>query len=121
RHYGDTGPDYLEVGDCSPLGFVPLQAKRSGDPLLARTLIGVRICPSSELRSLHDGRLVEPDNLIVAELGRWILREADCLIWPGGDALDLYRRYYREIELPPARRIALPVPAAPSDPPARSP
>jgi glycosyltransferase involved in cell wall biosynthesis len=108
--YGDAGPDYLEVGDCSPLGFVALQAKGSGDPLLARTLIGLRVCPGTELRALHDGQLDEPENLHLAELERWILREADCLVWPGGDALGLYRRYYAGIELPPDERVSLPLP-----------
>ena len=112
ERYGDAGPDYLEVGDGSPLGFVPLQARLGGEPLLARTLVGVRACLSGELLALHDGVLDEPEHLRPAELGRWQLRQADFLVWPGGDLLGLYRRYYAGVELPPERLIGpAPVPA----------
>lgn len=120
--YGDSGPDYLEVCDFRAHGLVPLQARRAGDPLLARTLIAVRISPGTELLNLHDGVLRRPANSRLADLEREQLRLADRLLWPGGDCLDLYRRYYGELELPPDARIEPPfeLPAEPVAPAAGS-
>jgi glycosyltransferase involved in cell wall biosynthesis len=115
RLYGERGPDYLEVCDFRAHGLVPLQARRGGDRLLARTLIAVRISPSSELLNLHDGALHQPANRRLADLEREQLRLADRLLWPGGDWLDLYRRYYGELELPPDVRIRPPF-ELPSEP-----
>lgn len=108
RLYGDRGPDYLEVPDFRAHGLVPLQARRSGDPLLAATTIAVRISPATELRNLHDGLLRQPGNQRLAELEREQLRLADRLLWPGGDCLDLYRRYYEGVELPPEVQLRPP-------------
>jgi glycosyltransferase involved in cell wall biosynthesis len=109
RLYDDGGPDYLEVCDFRAHGLVALQARRAGDPLLAQTLVGVRISPSTELRNLHDGLLRQPANARLADLEREQLRLADRLLWSGGDCLDLYRRYYGELELPLGARIRPPV------------
>jgi glycosyltransferase involved in cell wall biosynthesis len=107
--YGDRGPDYLEVCDSGPDGLVPLQARLTGDPLLAHTLVGVRVSPSAELACLHDRMLKRPGMERVAELEREQLRLADRLLWPGGDSLGLYRRYYGEGVLPEAERIRTPI------------
>jgi len=106
--YGEHGPDYLEVCDFRAHGLVALQARRTGDPLLARTTVAVRVSPATELRNLHDGLLHQPANRRLADLEREQLRLADRLLWPGGDCLDLYRRYYGEGELPPGARIRPP-------------
>jgi glycosyltransferase involved in cell wall biosynthesis len=116
--YGSDGPDYLEVCDDSPLAFAALQARACGDPLLQGTAVGVRVAPSGELRALHNQTLSQPENTLVAALERYQLRHADHLIWPGGDCLDLYRRYYGQlgIELPAplrCRPAAAPAPPAP--------
>ncbi|MBA3867473.1 MAG: glycosyltransferase [Solirubrobacterales bacterium] len=120
--YGRAGPDYLELPDSSPVGLVALQARQTGEGLLARTLVGVRISPSSELREIHNGTLSRPARWQIAELEREQLRLADRLVWPGGDSLDLYRRYYTEVELPEPIRIGLPVEAgSPASPSPRDP
>ncbi|HKF83414.1 MAG TPA: glycosyltransferase [Solirubrobacterales bacterium] len=106
--YGDEGPDYLEAPDFRAHGLVPLQARRAGDPLLAGTTIATRISPTTELRNLHDGMLRQPGNQRLAELEREQLLLADRLLWPGGDCLALYRRYYDDLELPAAVRIRPP-------------
>lgn len=100
--YGAAGPDYLELWDSSLLGFVPLQARAAGEPVLAGTAVGLRACPSAELRSFHNVTLSQPEELLRAGLGRYQLRQADYLLWPGGDCLGLYQRYYGElgVELP---------------------
>jgi glycosyltransferase involved in cell wall biosynthesis len=108
RLYGEHGPDYLEVPDFRAHGLVPLQARRTGDPLLAATTVAVRVSPASELRNLHDGTLRRDGNQRLAELEREQLRLADRLLWPGGDCLDLYRRYYRDLALPPQLRLRPP-------------
>lgn len=117
RLYDGRGPDYIEVPDFRAHGLVPLQARHSGDPLLAATTVAVRISPSSELRNLHDGRLRQPGNQRLAELEREQLRLADRLLWPGGDCLDLYRRYYQGVDLPPSVRLRPPF-ELPADGPA---
>jgi glycosyltransferase involved in cell wall biosynthesis len=114
RLYRDRGPDYLEVPDFRAHGLVALQARQAADPLLAETTVALRASPSSELRNLHDGALMQPGNRRLAELEREQLRLADRLLWPGGDCLGLYRRCYRELELPPELRLRPPfsIPAA---------
>ncbi|MDX6624042.1 MAG: glycogen synthase [Solirubrobacterales bacterium] len=101
-YYGEEGPDYLEVRDSSALGFVPLQARATGDPVLAATAVGLRVAGGEELRSLHNAVLSQTEHLLRAGLGRYQLRHADHLLWPGGGTLELYRRYFGElgVELP---------------------
>jgi glycosyltransferase involved in cell wall biosynthesis/sulfur carrier protein ThiS len=105
RLYADGGPDYLEVPDFRAHGIVPLQARRGGDPLLAGTTIATRISPSTELLNLQDGTLHQPGNQRLAEVEREQLRLSDRLLWPGGDCLELYRRYYGDEALPSGVRI----------------
>ena len=122
RTFGGEGPDYIEVADRRAHGLVPLMARRCGNPMLDKTLFGVRLMGSAELEGLHNGALGEPDMRLLCELEREQLRLADRLIWPGGDALDLYRRYYpkalpEEIRVgQPAMPADKPLPAEPRDP-----
>lgn len=115
RAYGSSGPDYLEVCDYRAHGLVPLQARRAGHPLLADTLIGVKISATSELICLHDGTLYQPGMRLLADLEREQFRLADRLLWRGGDTADLYRRYYSDVALPESFlvRPAFEVPATP--------
>jgi glycosyltransferase involved in cell wall biosynthesis/GT2 family glycosyltransferase len=120
RLYGDDGPDLLEVCDYRALGLVPLQARAAGHPSLQRTTIALQLSSTAELLALHDRRSLLPVEQRVADLEREQFRLADRLIWPGGDVLDLYRRYYGDLRLPPAVRIGRPFPvpaAAPELPP----
>jgi glycosyltransferase involved in cell wall biosynthesis len=103
--YGDGGPDYVEAPDFRAHGLVPLQARRGGDPLLASTTIATRVSPSTELLNLQDGTLHLPGNRRLAEVEREQLRLSDRLLWPGGDCLELYRRYYGDAVLPEDARI----------------
>ncbi|HEU5062373.1 MAG TPA: glycosyltransferase [Solirubrobacterales bacterium] len=103
--YGDEGPDLLEVCDYRAPGLVPLQARRAGHPTLRQTTVAVRLSSTAELLSLHNGSSLLPGEQRVADLEREQFRLADRLIWPGGDILEAYRRYYGEALLPPAIRI----------------
>jgi glycosyltransferase involved in cell wall biosynthesis len=105
--YNSAGPDYVEVPDARAHGLVPLMARRCGHPLLDRTLFGVRLDGSAELVGLHDGTLGSIEARLLCELEREQLRLADRVVWPGGDVLDLYRRYY-DFALPEASRVGVP-------------
>jgi glycogen synthase len=113
---GGPGPEYLEVCDYRALGLVPLQARTAGHPLLRDTTVAVRVSSAAELLALHDGRAMHPAERRVAALEREQFRLADLLLWPGGDILDVYRRYYGEDLLPPAVRIGRGFPVLPSPP-----
>jgi glycosyltransferase involved in cell wall biosynthesis/GT2 family glycosyltransferase len=114
RAYGSAGPDYLEVCDYRASGLVPLQARRAGHPALRDTLVGIRISSPAEMLALSDGTSTQGEARLLAELEREQLRLADRLVWPGGDILDLYRRYYTDVPLPEAVLVRRPfaVPAA---------
>lgn len=122
--YADgVGPEYLEVCDYRALGLVPLQARAAGHPLLRETTVGICVSSTAELLALYDKRSADPGEGRVAELEREQFRLADLLLWPGGDILDVYRRYYGEGLLPRAVRVGrpFPVPPAAPEPPARDP
>ncbi len=108
RAYGDEGPQYLEACDRGAPALVPLQARRGGHRSLRETKFGVRMVGSAELTGLHNAALADPGMQLLCDLERAQLRLADRLIWPGGDVLELYRRYYGET-LPGAARIAMPL------------
>jgi glycosyltransferase involved in cell wall biosynthesis len=110
---GGEGPDLLEVCDYRALGLVPLQARAAGHPLLRETTVAVRLSATAELVALHDGRLRLPAEQRVGALEREQFRLADRLLWPGGDILDAYRRYYGEDLLPTPLRTGRPFPPAP--------
>jgi glycogen synthase len=110
---GGAGPDLLEVCDYRALGLVPLQARAAGHPLLRLTTVAVRLSATAELVALHDGRSLLPGEQRVGELEREQLRLADKLLWPGGEILDAYRRYYGEALLPEPVRVGRPFPAVP--------
>lgn len=104
--YPQRGPDFLEVPDRRALGLVPLIARRCDDRLLERTRVAVRLLGTRELTGLHDGVSGNPQLRLLADLEREQLRLADRLIHAGGDAADLYRRYYGD--LPRAFEVGLP-------------
>ncbi|MGC1165483.1 MAG: glycosyltransferase [Solirubrobacterales bacterium] len=118
RAYGSSGPDYLEICDYRGIGVVLLQARRAGHRSLRDTTVGIRVSSPAELLALNDGTSVQGDVRLVSELEREQLRLADRLVWPGGDILDLYRRYYTDVPLPEAVLVRRPfaVPTAPPEP-----
>ncbi|MGI8461088.1 MAG: glycosyltransferase [Solirubrobacterales bacterium] len=104
--YGERGPDLIEFADYHGEGAVTLQARRSGDPMLRDTLVAVRLNSSSEMVLTLDGHLDDdPAVRSMFELERLSLREADRIIWPGGDVLETYRRFYGAEAIAPAVQI----------------
>ena len=129
RHYPGGGPELVEVSDYLGEGFVLAQATATGDPRLSRSLLAVRLHTTAEMCAVLDGHLDRTDftTRVTAEIERYALRHADVLLWPGGDVLGLYERFYGAANLAPARLIrnpllldgpleADPVPAAPEGP-----
>jgi glycogen synthase len=106
RLYPSGGPDLVEFPDYHGAGAVSVQARRTADPRLRNSLVCVRLYTSAEMCHLLDGYLSSdfPDRAMY-ELERYSLRYADRVIWPGGDVVDTYRRYYGERAIGPAVRI----------------
>jgi glycogen(starch) synthase len=89
------GPDLVEFPDYHGEAAVTVQARRSHDPRIRRTLVCVRVNTSSEMAQVLDGRLADQSaERAMLDLERYSLRFADRVVWPGGDVLDTYRRFY---------------------------
>jgi len=104
--YPAGGPDVIEFCDYLAEGFVTVQARHTEDPWLADTLVCVRLQTTSEICAVLDGHL--PSDVLtmaIHDAERYTLRHADRLLWPGGDVLETYRRYYGADALAPAVRI----------------
>lgn len=108
QRYGRYGPSLVEFSDYLGEGAVTAQARRAGDPLLRSTRIAIRLHTTAEICAILDGHL-DPDfeQQVTYELERIALRDADVILWPGGDTLDLYKRFYGSA-LAPSRRIRNP-------------
>ena len=105
EHYGNRGPDLIEFCDYLGEGFVTVQARHTSAAWLDETLVCVRLHTTAELCNVLDGYL--PDDaasVAVYDAERFVLRNADRILWPGGDVLATYRRYYGA-DLAPAVRI----------------
>jgi glycogen(starch) synthase len=112
--YPDGGPDVAEFPDYRGEGAVTVQARNTLDPGLRNTLVCIRVHTSDEIRNLHNGRVSSDVGTRVAcDLERYALAHADRVIWPGGDVLEAYRRYYdgalaRPERVRPAARLTPP-------------
>jgi len=108
--YPDRGPDLIEFTDFMGEGLVTVQARRAHHPLLRDTEVGVRLHTTAELCSILNGHLGDDfDTRMVVAAERFVLREADRVIAPGGGVLDTYSRFY-EAGLAPAVSIPPTVP-----------
>jgi glycosyltransferase involved in cell wall biosynthesis len=123
--YGSAGPDLIEFCDFRGDAIAALRARARDPKTLARTRIAVRAHTTYELCMLLRGTPLRSGHPMSA-IERQSLRAADALIWPGGDVLATYRRFYGAGQLPPTHRIRPPLGAValarrPSAPKARSP
>ena len=101
--YGGRGPDVIEFGDYLAEGFVTLQDHHGGARWLRDTTVCVRLHTTSELCAVLDGHLPDDQGTIaIHDAERYCLRVADRILWPGGDVLGTYRRYYGAGSLAPA-------------------
>ncbi len=116
--YPDGGPDVIEFPDFLGEGMVTVQERRAHARFLRDTQVQVRLHTTAEICSVLDGYVdegFEARQLITAE--RHVLREADRILWPGGDVLETYRRFYGEAELAPASRVRGLIASPPDDAP----
>jgi glycogen synthase len=104
--YPAEGPDVIEFSDFLGEGLVTVQARRSHERFLRETQVHVRLHTSAELCAVLDGFVddgFEARQMLSAE--RHALREADRILWPGGDVYGAYQRFYGESELAPGSRV----------------
>lgn len=102
EHYGDEGPDLIEFPDYHGEGVVTIQAARAGEPFLRRTQIVVRIHTSAEICSVLNGAVANDfASATTFSLERYCLREADRLLYAGGDIAETVRRFYSDQRLAP--------------------
>jgi len=107
--YGRRGPDVVEFSDYLAEGAVTVQARRTGDRLLADTLVAIRLHTTAEIATVLDGALEQNfTTRATCALERLALRDADALIYQGGDVLETYRRFYGADQLAPAHRFRYP-------------
>ena len=93
--YPDGGPDIAEFPDYRGEGAVTVQARNTLDPGLRNTLVCIRVHTSDEIRNLLNGRVSsEVGARVACDLERYALAHADRVLWPGGDVVEAYRRYY---------------------------
>jgi glycogen(starch) synthase len=121
ERYPGGGPDLIEVSDYLGEGFALAQAAATRDPRLARSLLAVRLHTTAEICAVLDGHndLTDFATAITCDMERYALRHADVVLWPGGDVLGLYERFYGPGALAPATLIRNPLlleGAAPMDP-----
>ena len=107
--YPDRGPDLVEFEDFLGEGFVTVQASDTLDPFLAETCVCVRIQTSAEIAEVLNGRYhTDVQRQVLYAMERYVLAHADRVIWPFGDVLEAYRRFYGADRLAPAVRIPYP-------------
>ena len=110
--YGDHGPDLVEFPDYLGEACVPVQARRALDNTLRDTCVCIRLYTTSEMTAVLNGSV--PDSFetqVLFDLERVALRQADRIVWPGGDVYDSFRRFYRSDALAPGWEVPHAVPA----------
>ena len=107
--YPEGGPELIEFPDFRSESFVTLQAAEALDPFLAETRVCVRIHTSGEICAVLDGYYPRDlSSQALYEMERFSLAHADRLLWPGGDVLGTYQRFYGIDALAPPMRIRHP-------------
>ena len=124
--YPVSGPDVVEFADFLGEGLATVQARRGRERFLRDTQVLVRLHTSAELCGVLNGFVGDSSDWRYAAIAeRYVLAEADRVLWPGGDVLGTYQRYYGENELGPDARVrgliaAPPVDASGAGPPPAS-
>ncbi len=112
--FPDGGPDLVEFPDYLGEGFVATQARACGDPRLERTTVCVRAYTTGEMTSVLDGHVSgEFHDLLTHQIERYALEHCDHFLWPGGDVLGAYRRYFGDERIASPVRVRHPLSADP--------
>ncbi|MFT4050201.1 MAG: glycosyltransferase [Solirubrobacterales bacterium] len=96
-------PDLVEFADYAGEGAVTVQARHTGDPLLAGTAVVLWLASSWEMVDVLDGFV--PDDRarrITYALERYALAFADAIAYTGTDILRTYTEFYGADQLAPA-------------------
>ena len=93
--YPDGGPELVEFPDYLGEGAVTVQARNTFDPQLRNTQVCIRLYTTKEMTDVLNGHLpTDPVSRVACDLERYALANADWILWPGGDILESYRRFY---------------------------
>jgi glycogen synthase len=104
RIYPDGGPEIAEFPDYLGEGAVTVQARKTRDPALRNSLVLVRNYTTHEMCDVLDGHIPkDPKRRLSYELERYAVHHADRMVWPGGDILSTYRRFFDNKLAPPIR------------------
>lgn len=103
RLYPDGGPQLVEFPDYLGEGAVTVQAIQTADPALRNTAVCVRAYTTYEMCQVLDGFVDgDRDVRMLFELERYALANADHFLWPGGDVLATYQRFFGDRLASPA-------------------
>lgn len=117
EHFGGHGPDLVETSDFLGLAHGPLVARTDGHPALRRTRIVVRLHTTSEIGDVLDGvDISTPYKTGLHAMERAALAAADRVVWPYGDVLRTYERFYGSGVLAPTLKLGHPLAAAEAGP-----
>ena len=104
--FPDGGPDIVEFPDYEGDGCVTIQAARTRDASLRNTQVVVRLHTTVEMTSVLNGHVGRSDHFRkVCGYERYSLEFADRILWPGGDVLGTYARFYGAATLAPATKV----------------
>lgn len=122
KEFREHGPaDYIEFPDYLGEGAVTIQARATGEPLLANTVIAVRIHTTSELAAtLNGSRDTDFRTRLVHDLERYSLKFADRVLYGGGEIESLYQHFYGADQLAPTELVRHPTSFPAESTPARN-
>ncbi len=93
--YPDGGPDLVEFPDYLGEGFVPAQARHAGDQRMRRTTLCARAYTTGEMTAVLDSDLrADFETRLGHQIERYALAHCDHFLWPGGDVLGTYERFF---------------------------
>jgi glycogen synthase len=111
REYGSDGPDIVEFPDYLGEAAVAVQARRTLDPTLRDSCMAIRCYTTSEMTSVLNGSVPSDfETRVLFDLERLALKQADRIVWPGGDVYESFKRFYPDGELAPGFEILHTVP-----------
>jgi glycosyltransferase involved in cell wall biosynthesis len=114
--YPDEGPELIEFPDYLGEGAATVQARLTLERRFRQTMVCLRLYTPSEMTSVLNGFVLsEPGARHLFDLERYALAHADRILWPGGDVLGTYERFY-EGRLAPATLVRHPVLATSQEP-----
>jgi glycosyltransferase involved in cell wall biosynthesis len=114
RLYPEGAPDLVEFPDFCAEGFVAAQAVQTDDPRIRNTTVAIRAYTTAEMCAVLDGFVPDERHVhLLCDLERYALRHAHHFVWPGGDVLGTYERFYGADAIPDPVMVPHTAPSAP--------